>query len=140
MNSDCLFCKIVAGEIPAAKVYEDAHTLAFLDINPVKKGHVLVIPKQHHAKLIDTPPDVLRHVIVSARTVARAQMKGLGAIGLNVSQANGEVAGQVIPHIHFHLIPRYEQDREDRNWHPGSYDDADEMMRFAEMIRQAMDV
>jgi histidine triad (HIT) family protein len=139
MTDDCIFCRIIAGEIPSATVYEDDSTLAFLDINPVSKGHVLVIPKTHCDRIYQAPPDVLANVIASVRRVARAQVDGLGAAGLSVSQANGEVAGQIVPHLHFHLIPRYEADLSDRNWHPGAYEDQAEMEHFATVIRKAID-
>lgn len=139
MSEDCIFCKIAAGELPAAKVYEDDDILAFMDIGPVVKGHTLVIPKQHHDPITETPPEVLQKLIAVVRRVARAQSAGLETDGINISQANGEVAGQAVPHIHFHVIPRFKSDGFVRNWTPGKYEDNDEMDRYAERIRGALD-
>lgn len=138
MQTDCIFCKIVAGQIPSCKVYEDADTLAFMDIGPVVKGHTLVIPKQHWDPITQTPDETLAKVIAVVRKVAQAQMKGLAAEGVNVSQANGKLAGQEIPHIHFHVIPRFRQDGFARNWIPGKYEDPAEMQSLASRIRDAI--
>ncbi len=138
MDSDCIFCKIIAGILPSAKVYEDQDTLAFMDIGPVAKGHVLVIPKQHHNPITGTPPDVLQKVIVTVQKIARAQLKAFNAKGINVTQANGTVAGQVVPHIHFHVIPRFDNNGKPQNWIPGKYDNCEEMNLFAEKIRNAL--
>ncbi|MBN2301747.1 MAG: HIT family protein, partial [Lentisphaerae bacterium] len=99
--NNCIFCKIVAGDVPCCKVYENDNVLAFLDIAPVTKGHTLVIPKMHCNPIMDTPADVLQQVILVVQKIARAQIKSLGASGINVTQANGEIAGQIVPHIHF---------------------------------------
>jgi histidine triad (HIT) family protein len=135
MKQDCIFCKIVAGELPSARVYEDDHTLAFLDIAPVVKGHTLVIPRTHHDRITDAPDEVLAHVVAAVSRVARALVASLGADGFNVTQANGEIAGQVVPHLHFHVIPRFARDGRVRHWKQGSYDGADEMAALAETIR-----
>lgn len=138
MNSECIFCKIIAGEIPSSKIYEDDNVIAIMDIGPVIKGHALVIPKGHYDPITETPDHVLGNVIAIVRKIAQAQMKGLHADGINVSQANGKCAGQMIPHIHFHLIPRYNNDPEPKNWKPGEYESQDEMLSYAERIREAV--
>lgn len=138
MAEDCIFCKIVAGELPSFKIYEDSEALAFLDIGPLAKGHTLVIPKAHHDPITDTPPNVLKKLICVVRSVAEAQMKALNADGINVTQANGEAAGQIIGHIHFHVIPRFEEDGKPSNWRPGRYDSEDEISDYAERISGAM--
>ena len=99
MPPECIFCRIVRGEIPAVRVYEDADTLAFMDIGPIVKGHVLVIPKTHHDPLTAAPPETLHAVIATVQRIAAAQMSALGAAGVNVHQANGAAAGQVVPEI-----------------------------------------
>ena len=111
---DCIFCKIVAGELPAAKVYEDKRFLAFLDINPINKGHVLVIPKEHHETLTNTPADILKDLIAIVKTLAPAVVSGAGGAGFNLGVNNGKVAGQLVDHVHFHIIPRLDND----NLHP----------------------
>jgi len=138
MNKDCLFCKIVAGQIPSTRVYEDPDTLAFMDIGPVVKGHTLVIPKQHYDPITNTPLEVLRKLIGVVQRIARAQVAGLGADGVNVSQANGRCAGQVVPHIHFHVIPRFETDGHKWNWIPKQYDNHEEMAQMAARIGRAL--
>lgn len=139
MSNGCIFCKIVAGELPSTKIYEDDNTIAIMDIGPVAKGHVLVIPKEHCDPITETPDEVLKNTIVTVRKVARAQVKGLGTDGLNIAQANGKCAGQIIPHVHFHLIPRFNGEPQPKNWNPGKYDNQEEMESYAEKIRSAME-
>lgn len=136
--TDCIFCQIVAGEIPAIKLFEDEHVLAFMDIGPVVKGHVLVIPKAHHNPLARTPDAVLAQVIAGVRVVAQALQEGLGADGVNVHQANGAVAGQVVPHLHFHVIPRFKHDGHHWNWTAHPYADPAEAAALADRIKAAL--
>ncbi len=136
--SDCIFCKIVAGQIPCTRVYEDDAVLAFMDIGPIVKGHTLVIPKAHHDPLTAVPSDLLARVIEVVRRVAAAQVAGLKADGVNVHQSNGAVAGQVVPHVHFHVIPRFADDGHRWNWKAGRYDDPAEPAALAERIRAAL--
>jgi histidine triad (HIT) family protein len=138
MSSNCIFCKIVAGEIPSAKVYEDAEVLAFMDIGPIIKGHTLVIPKQHFDPLTATPEPVLAKLMAVVKKIAAAQMNGLKADGVNVMQTNGAAAGQVVPHIHFHVIPRYTTDGHRWNWAAKKYDDPAEMQKLAAAIKAAL--
>ncbi len=138
MADDCIFCRIVAGQVPAARVCEDADTVAFLDIAPVVKGHTLVIPRLHCDPITGAPPAVLQKVILTVQKVAGALFRGLGADGLSVTQANGKVAGQAVPHLHFHVIPRFESHANPRNWTPGRYEDPEEMRRLAAQIAGAL--
>lgn len=138
MNGSCIFCKIVRGEAPSVKIYEDTDTMAFMDIGPVVKGHTLIIPKAHYERIYDTPPELLQKIIVVVQKVATAVMKGLNADGVNVTQANGRAAGQVVFHIHFHVIPRFESDGALRGWRPGKYESPNEMEDFAQKIRSAL--
>ena len=107
MKNDCIFCAIAAGEIPSFKVYEDDLVLAYLDINPFTLGHTLVIPKAHSTGLLDTPPDVLKEIIVRVQKVAAHLKSALPCDGFNILQNNGEAAGQTVHHLHFHIVPRY---------------------------------
>jgi histidine triad (HIT) family protein len=107
---DCLFCKIVKKEIPARVIYNDDDTLAFLDINPANPGHVLVVPKKHHEMLMDADDDSLRKAVLVARELSRKIMHEMKAEGINLLQNNGKQAGQVVPHVHFHIIPRFPDD------------------------------
>lgn len=104
---ECLFCKIVRGEIPCYKVYEDNDVLAFLDISQTTKGHTLVIPKQHYYNFLYTPQDVIDKVMRAAQKVAQAQVATLGAQGVNILSNAGTIAGQTVMHFHVHVIPRY---------------------------------
>lgn len=105
-DPDCLFCKIVAGEIPCTKVYEDDKTLVFADINPMTDGHTLVIPKAHAENLLDMDPADLDAVHRTCQKVARAIVKGLGVGGVAVVQLTGREANQLVMHYHVHLVPR----------------------------------
>jgi histidine triad (HIT) family protein len=121
---DCIFCKIVAGDIPAYKVYEDDQVLAFLDIAPVNYGHTLVIPKEHFANLEEIPEDKLAAVIAGVKKVGQTLKQGLGVAGYNVQINNDPVAGQVVPHLHFHVIPRQAGDGL-KLWPQGKYADGE---------------
>lgn len=107
--SDCIFCKIVNGEIPAAKVFENEHVVAFLDISQVTKGHTLVIPKIHKENVYELTPDVARNLFEVVPAIANALKKTYEPIGLNTINNNGEAAGQTVFHYHMHLLPRYGQ-------------------------------
>jgi histidine triad (HIT) family protein len=138
MADDCLFCKIVRGEIPCTRVYEDEQVLAFMDIGPIVDGHTLVIPKVHYDPIDQVPDEVLAAVIGVVRRVAVAQRSGLSADGCNVIQNNGTVAGQAVPHVHFHVIPRFEDDGYHWNWSPHEYDDLQKMNALAKKIRAGL--
>jgi len=139
MAQECVFCRIVEGALPSTKVYEDEDTLAFMDTGPVVRGHTLVIPKVHVDPITETPPAVLQKLIVVVQRIARAQVKGLGADGINVTQANGRPAGQVVPHIHFHVIPRFASDGHSWNWRAGKYESAEQMSGYADRIAAALE-
>jgi len=111
---DCIFCKIIEGELPSDKIYEDKRCLAFLDINPINKGHVLVIPKEHHDNLINLPVDQLKDITTVVKNLSQAVVQGCGAEGFNLVLNNGKAAGQLVDHVHFHIIPRFKKD----NLHP----------------------
>lgn len=102
----CVFCKMVAGEIPVAKVYEDDAVFAFLDIGPISDGHTLVIPKDHCTRIHECAPDVLANMTARLGKIARAVMTAVHADGYNVLSNNGPAAGQVVDHLHFHVVPR----------------------------------
>ncbi len=108
MKNDCVFCAIAAGEIPCFKVYEDEKVLAYLDINPFSRGHVLVIPKEHSANLLETADEVLADLIVKVKKIAAHLKEVLPCAGFNILQNNGTAAGQTVGHLHFHIVPRYQ--------------------------------
>lgn len=106
----CIFCRIVKGEIPSAKLYEDEAVLSFLDINPINPGHALVIPKKHYPTILDVDEEDLKKTILATKMVSRAIKDALGCDGINILQNNFEAAGQLIHHFHIHVIPRMEGD------------------------------
>lgn len=105
--SDCIFCKITKGEIPSAKVFENEHVIAFLDISQVTKGHTLVIPKIHKENLFELTPEIAKNIFEAVPDIANALKTVYNPIGMNLVNNNGEAAGQTVFHYHVHLIPRY---------------------------------
>ena len=105
-ENQCVFCKMVAGQIPVTKIYEDEVVLAFLDIGPISDGHTLVIPKQHFERLHDCPAELLGPVASNLGKIAKAVAAAMGSDGYNLLCNNGSAAGQIIEHLHFHIIPR----------------------------------
>jgi len=108
--NDCIFCKIIRGELPSHKVYEDEKTMAFLDIRPVNAGHTLVVPKKHTQNIFDIAPDDWAALAETVRILAIAIEKAVEADGVNIAMNNREHAGQVVPHPHMHIIPRFKDD------------------------------
>jgi histidine triad (HIT) family protein len=137
VSDDCIFCKIIEGKIPCAKVYDQGGIFAFLDIAPVNKGHALVVPKKHYATLFDLPPDIGRELLSALKLVGQAVMQATGAAGLNVGMNNFEVAGQLVHHAHFHLIPRHEGDGL-RLWTQHAYESGEEMQKLAQAVKKAI--
>lgn len=104
---NCVFCRIVSGDIPSLRVYEDEACVAVLDINPASPGHTLVIPRVHRKDLTELSPEEIAHAFSVAKLLGERQMERLGADGFNVVQNNGAAAGQTVLHFHIHVIPRY---------------------------------
>ena len=104
---NCLFCKIIKGEVPGHKIYEDENTFVFLDINPWSRGHCLVLPKKHIRNILEADAESLMALILTAQKISVLIKNKLGAEGINVLQNNSRLAGQMVDHIHFHVIPRY---------------------------------
>jgi histidine triad (HIT) family protein len=107
---DCIFCKIVTGEIPAVKVLDEELVLGFMDINPASRGHLLVIPKRHAENIFEISEGDLTAAMKAVRKCARAAREALKADGVTVLQLNGKASGQVVPHLHIHVMPRWEND------------------------------
>ena len=116
---DCIFCKIAAGEIPSATIYEDEDFRVILDIEPASKGHALILPKEHYANLYELPDELAAKVLVVAKKVIAQMTEIVGCDGYNVLQNNGEAAGQTVFHFHTHLIPRYKDDDVTITWNHG---------------------
>jgi len=134
-DPECIFCRIVAGEIPCAKILEDDAALAFLDIGPLAEGHVLLIPREHHETVGEMPAELCAAVCGHVPALARAVRAATGCEGVNVLQNNGRVAHQFVPHVHFHVIPRRAGDEFHFNWPAGKYGKGD-AERIAEEIRR----
>ncbi len=115
-DGSCIFCRIVAGELPCFKLFEDEATIAFMDINPVNPGHALAVSKGHWPTVDVIPPDILAGVARTAQRVATAAMRVLEPTGVNLLQSNGPGAGQSVPHLHMHVIPRRAGDTVTLNW------------------------
>ncbi len=115
-TKDCIFCRMVGGEIPVAKIYEDDVVFAFLDIGPLSDGHTLLIPKEHFATLEDCPAELLGKVASRLGRIVSAAVKATGADGCNVLCNNGRAAGQLVEHLHFHIIPRKTGDGVFNRW------------------------
>lgn len=131
----CIFCKIAAGEIPSAAVYEDETFRVILDLGPASKGHALILPKCHAKDITELPENVAAQVLPLAAKIGTAMKKGLGCAGFNVVQNNGEAAGQTVMHFHVHIIPRYENGPEMVAWNPGKDENINET---AAAIRSAL--
>ncbi len=136
-DSDCIFCKIAAGEIPCVKILEDDSSIAFLDTGPLADGHTLLIPKGHYVTVDEMPADVAAAVLRHLPALGRAVRSALGCEGYNILQNNGSVAHQVVPHVHFHVIPRNSGDKFHFNWPAGTYPQG-RIEQLAEAIRKEL--
>ncbi len=135
--NECLFCKIIRGEIPSIKVYENHNSIAFMDIRPVNTGHILIVSKKHFEDMLAADDETIKDVAVAAKKVALAVKKALNPDGINLAANNGAAAGQVIFHLHWHIIPRLEGDGL-RLW-PGRQDvTQEELKEAAEKIKKEL--
>ncbi|MCK4233166.1 HIT family protein [candidate division WOR-3 bacterium] len=135
---DCIFCKIINGELPCSKVYEDDDFLAFMDIQPVNKGHVLVIPKIHKESIVDLDDNLVKKLIIVGNKINKAIRKSdIKSDGVNFFLADGEAAGQEVFHVHLHLIPRFEKDGFGFTFPEGYVDkpERDELEQIAQKIK-----
>ena len=133
-DPDCVFCKIVAGKLPATIIADDRLTVAFMDINPATRGHLLVVPRRHRANLLEIEPEALTAVSLAAQRLARRVTENLGADGVNLINGCGSAAWQTVFHFHMHVIPRYHGDPLRPPWRhaPG---DPDEIAAAAAQLR-----
>jgi histidine triad (HIT) family protein len=135
-DNDNIFAKILRGEIPSVKVYEDEHSIAFMDVMPQAPGHTLVLPKQPSRNLLDASPETLSHLIKAVQKVANAVQEAFDADGIYVAQFNEPSAGQTVFHLHFHVIPRHEGTA--LKPHSGKMEDRDVLAEHARKIIEAM--
>ena len=131
---DCIFCNIVNGQVPSAKVYENEHVFAFLDISPVAEGHCLVIPKQHFDNIFDIDEAVLGHIMAAAKKIAVSLKNNLKASAVNVMHANGKEARQEVMHFHLHIVPRVENDGINFHHHGHQKPSFEELKEVAQRI------
>jgi len=136
--SDCIFCKIVAGDLPSTQVYEDECYLCFMDINPITTGHCLLIPKAHYPDVYAMPDDLLGGLMVAAKRIAAAAKTSLKADGLNLLQSNGRAANQLVDHYHLHLLPRWTGDKVRVGHWDARPSDGEAIRAAAEKIRGAL--
>ena len=122
---DCIFCKIAAGEIPSATLYEDEDFRVILDLGPAARGHALILPKAHYADLCEIPEELAAKAMILAKKIVTAGRKALRCDGYNIVQNNGEAAGQTVFHFHIHVIPRYTGDNAGVTWTPGTLTEED---------------
>lgn len=122
---NCIFCKIASGEIPATTLYEDQDFRVILDLGPARKGHALILPKEHYANIYEIPEELAGKAMILAKKMANVLTRALKCDGFNIVQNNGEPAGQTVFHFHMHLIPRYEGDQVGLTWNPGSLTEED---------------
>lgn len=135
--NDCIFCKIVKGELPSYKIYEDDNFFAFLDINPVSLGHSLLVPKKHYKNLYELPDETLKKIMPLIKKLAIAIKKGVNADGVNIIMNNDGAAGQIVPHAHFHIIPRFADDGL-RHWPGKPYPNKEEPAIISEKIKKSL--
>ncbi len=124
---NCIFCRIIGGEIPSSTVYEDDDFKVIMDISPAAKGHTIILTKKHFANLLELEDKVAEKGLVVAKKVAAAMKEQLGCDGINLLQNNGEAAGQSVFHLHFHIIPRYKDDNVKLPWVPVKYEEGEAM-------------
>lgn len=118
-DENCIFCKILAGEIPSTAVYEDDDFKAILDVNPTARGHVIILPKNHAANIYELPDEDASKIMIVAKKIATAIEKAYHCDGVNILQNNGEAAGQTVFHLHVHVIPRFKGDTVNIGWKQG---------------------
>jgi|TARA_Y100000031_G_scaffold156076_2_gene209169 histidine triad (HIT) family protein len=136
--TDCIFCRIVAGEIPAAKVFEGSKFIAFLDISPANKGHALIIPKEHYVSLEEMPDEDGKEFGELQVKVAKAVMKATNAEGFNLLLNDGKTAGQEVMHAHMHIQPRFSDDDFHYKWTHKKYEEG-EIEKFLEEIKKNLE-
>lgn len=124
-DENCIFCKIAAGELPSATLYEDEDFRVILDLGPASRGHALILPKEHYRNLFDLDEKIAAKAMILAKKMICAMKEVLGCDGYNIVQNNEEVAGQTVFHFHMHLIPRYKNDNVGLEWNVGSLSDED---------------
>ena len=138
MKNDCVFCKIVTGDIPAVKIYESSEILAFFDIFPANKGHCLVIPKDHYKSIDLIPDNLIASIFCLAKKIVKIQKKIFNISDVNLLQNNGREAGQTVFHAHLHIIPRFENDKVNFSWKERAYENENEVLMLANKMKEGL--
>lgn len=135
-DTNCIFCKILRGDIPSETVYEDESFKAILDVNPAARGHVIILPKNHAPNIYELPDEDASKIMIVAKKIATALKKTYSCDGINILQNNGEAAGQTVFHLHVHVIPRFEGDAVNIKWKQG--DMPEDLALIADEIRASL--
>ena len=138
VNKDCVFCRIVEGDIPAVKIYETQDILAFFDAFPAAKGHCLVIQKGHYESIDFVPDNIISSIFILAKKIVRLQKKIFNINDVNLLQNNGREAGQTVFHMHLHIIPRFKNDNVNLSWKENAYENDNEILTIANKMKEGL--
>ncbi len=138
-QEDCIFCKIISGKISSTKVYEDEKFISFMDIMPANKGHLLIVPKKHCTTFADLPDDIIKEINILTQKIAKAMYTSLKPDGYNCFHNNHPAAGQVVPHFHVHVVPRYDNDGIIFDWPKRKYEN-NEMQEISKKIKKSLEI
>ena len=139
-NTKCIFCCIINDELKAVKIYEDSLFLAFMDRYPINTGHTLVLPKKHHEDIFTMDDTQIGKLFLTVSFLAKGIVKALDAKGLNIGQNNGRAANQIVPHVHVHIIPRYNYDSPNGRWPSRKLISDEELDKIAQKIKASLTV
>ncbi|HVX03222.1 MAG TPA: HIT family protein [Nitrososphaera sp.] len=138
-SKPCIFCSIIAGQLPSVLVYKDEELFVIMDKYPINPGHTLVIPVRHHDTLLDMPPAEVGSLYAVVPRIASAVVAAVGADGFNVGQNNGIAANQIIPHVHVHIVPRFADDSPDGRWPARRVAQEEDLEKTAQKVRQKLE-
>jgi histidine triad (HIT) family protein len=138
VQNSCIFCSIIAGELPVAKIYEDSNLLVLMDKYPINIGHTLVIPKIHYDNILLMPHEEVGRLYSFVPIIAKAVVSAVNADGFNVGQNNGRAANQIVPHVHIHIIPRFKDDSPDGKWPNRHVSRYEELFNIAQNIKKLL--
>jgi histidine triad (HIT) family protein len=139
VDSSCVFCSIIDGRLPAAEVYQDKNFLVLMDKYPINVGHTLVVPKLHYDNLLLMPPKEVGRLYSLVAIIAESVVSGVNAVGFNVGQNNGRAANQIVPHVHVHIIPRFDDDSPNGKWPIRRVASRKELLEIAQKIKRFLD-
>ena len=139
-NTKCIFCSIINGELTSVKIYEDSLYVAFLDKYPINTGHTLVLPKKHHEDIFTMDNQEIGKLFSTVSFLAKGIVKALDATGLNIGQNNGKAANQIVPHVHVHIIPRYNYDTPNGRWPSRNFISHEDLNKIALKIKSSLTI